>query len=562
MIYAIIFYAAAPNLAPQRSFMEREKDNKKLLIYALILLFSLVLFSGAYGIGMLNPTNADYVYSTWDTEQHYFGWVAYRNSDWHFPLGLHDGLTYPDLTSVIFTDSIPLFAIPGKLLSPLLPETFQYFGIYALLCLFLTGAITAHMLFEFSGDKFFITTAAFLSMIIPAVFIRSFMHEALAAQFLLFFTLETMFLFFKKKDLRSCLIRCALSGFLAGGTHIYFIPMCGMIVFSIFVFMIVDREKISRAFSVLFSYILSALFSVYIWGGFSTGLPAGSEKDFSGNSANLNTLFNPLSYSLFIKPLPMYDAGQDDGFSYPGLGVLVLFVVSVVSFVFVFRKGVRASKAAVISVVVLMLLSIFAATYNKVAFNDKLLLTYRIPLVNNLFGIFRGYGRMIWVLSSLLILLSFICLSFVQNKKFIVPILLCVLIAVQIADLSPLFTEKYTALKNAEEKTGFMETSVPLNDLLATGEYHHMLLDDSLKWTEDYSNFAVKNHLTLNRFYLARRNEEAEKKRQEEEIKNPTYDTIYVYKKKRSKVYEAAGIRPIDNNGKTLIGILCEDTDE
>ncbi|MBQ1547653.1 MAG: hypothetical protein IIZ61_04600, partial [Lachnospiraceae bacterium] len=120
--------------------MEREKDNKKLLIYALIFLFSLILFSGVYGIGMLNPTNADYVYSTWDTEQHYFGWVAYRNSDWHFPLGLHDGLTYPDLTSVIFTDSIPLFAILGKLLSPLLPETFQYFGIYALLCLFLTGA--------------------------------------------------------------------------------------------------------------------------------------------------------------------------------------------------------------------------------------------------------------------------------------------------------------------------------------------------------------------------------------------------------------------------------------
>ena len=36
---------------------------------------------------------------------------AYRNSDWHFPIGMIDSLVYPNQTSVIYTDSIPLFAI-------------------------------------------------------------------------------------------------------------------------------------------------------------------------------------------------------------------------------------------------------------------------------------------------------------------------------------------------------------------------------------------------------------------------------------------------------------------
>lgn len=43
------------------------------------------------------------------------------------------------MVSVLYTDSIPLFAIFFKALSPLLPETFQYFGLFGLMCYMLNG---------------------------------------------------------------------------------------------------------------------------------------------------------------------------------------------------------------------------------------------------------------------------------------------------------------------------------------------------------------------------------------------------------------------------------------
>ena len=61
----------------------------------------------------------------------------FRNSGWHFPVGLMDTITYPELYSVVYTDAVPAFAVVFKILSPVFPKTFQYFGIWGLLCFIL-----------------------------------------------------------------------------------------------------------------------------------------------------------------------------------------------------------------------------------------------------------------------------------------------------------------------------------------------------------------------------------------------------------------------------------------
>lgn len=53
---------------------------------------------------------------------------------------------YDEISSVIFTDSIPLFAILFKILSPVLPETFQYFDFWGMISYMLQGAISAKIL--------------------------------------------------------------------------------------------------------------------------------------------------------------------------------------------------------------------------------------------------------------------------------------------------------------------------------------------------------------------------------------------------------------------------------
>ena len=78
-----------------------------------------------------------------DVQQHYAGWLFYRQSPISLPLCETDHLNWPDGTSIAFTDSIPLFAAFFRLLSPLLPGIFQYFGLYTALCFALQGGFAA-----------------------------------------------------------------------------------------------------------------------------------------------------------------------------------------------------------------------------------------------------------------------------------------------------------------------------------------------------------------------------------------------------------------------------------
>ncbi len=68
-----------------------------------------------------------------DNTQHYIGWLAYRQDQWHWPLTYTNRLNNPTGTSIVFTDSIPLFGVLLKIFNDVLPENFQYFGLFILL---------------------------------------------------------------------------------------------------------------------------------------------------------------------------------------------------------------------------------------------------------------------------------------------------------------------------------------------------------------------------------------------------------------------------------------------
>ena len=80
-----------------------------------------------------------------DQVQHVLGWLFFRRSAWGLPLGRIDGLAWPVGTTVGYTDANPLLAIPAKLLSPVLPERFQYIGLWLCLCYGLQGWFGARL---------------------------------------------------------------------------------------------------------------------------------------------------------------------------------------------------------------------------------------------------------------------------------------------------------------------------------------------------------------------------------------------------------------------------------
>lgn len=95
----------------RKEFMGSTRKTQKLVTYALVATVSLLVFISIYGVNVLNPTYTDWLMAGGDARQHYMGWNAFRTSEWLFPFGLENNLAYPYKVSVIFTDSLPLFAI-------------------------------------------------------------------------------------------------------------------------------------------------------------------------------------------------------------------------------------------------------------------------------------------------------------------------------------------------------------------------------------------------------------------------------------------------------------------
>jgi hypothetical protein len=106
-------------------------DKRIIMPYWLMILVSSLLvvlsFALLYGFDIVNVTNDSWLYNeVGDMSQHYLGWLYYRKAPWSFPIGLQEGITYPYSFSVIYMDSIPIFALLFKMLSPVLPEVCQY----------------------------------------------------------------------------------------------------------------------------------------------------------------------------------------------------------------------------------------------------------------------------------------------------------------------------------------------------------------------------------------------------------------------------------------------------
>ena len=213
-------------------------------------LCGLFFFLYIYGVRIINPTYTDWLLHSDDLEgsvdltQHYLGWVFYRNSPWQFPFGLTEGL-YSSPVSVIYTDSIPLFAFIFKLLSPILPTDFQYFGMYGLLSYVLMGGFAVLLVRRFCKSSLILhIVSAIIFVANPVLLNRMFLHTALAGHFIivaglcLFFYHDT-FSFRKGCLLWTVLISC--------GTLInaYFTPM----LYGLLFFALVSNRKAKSSIS-------------------------------------------------------------------------------------------------------------------------------------------------------------------------------------------------------------------------------------------------------------------------------------------------------------------------
>ncbi len=296
-------------------------------------LLGVILFLFLYGTSTLDVTNVDWLLQKGDLSQHYLGWCFYRNSDWLFPIGLANTLSYPLTSSVIYTDSIPILAVFFKLFRNVLPESFQYFGWFVLVVYFFQGAISALLVHRLTGNAYYGILSACLFLLFAPFFFRTFAHTALSAHFLL---LLSFLVLLTRRHIEHIWRGIALWSFilfLTAGIHFFFMPMvgCCLLFYAIKVKLITHKWWPSLV--TLFIPICVAFAEVWLLGGLNSDVTTASQTSgtiwhLRESSANLNTFFNssvetyhPHSSPFQFTHLNTFTYGQFEGFAYLGIGV-------------------------------------------------------------------------------------------------------------------------------------------------------------------------------------------------------------------------------------------------
>lgn len=484
-------------------------------------LIGIVVFLICYGWQVLDVTDDSWLLTGQDISQHYIGWKFYRTSAWHFPLGQIDGMNYPDVSCIVFTDSIPLFAIFFKILSPVLPETFQYFGLWGLMTYLLIGGISSVVIRKSTENCWLCWIGSMFFCLSPYVFQRMYGHTALAGHWIILLAIaiwiyKPYFNTFRKKLF-------AWTGVLiiASLVHIYFIPMVMLFMFG---FCLQDLfENRGWKEDIIFAIIAVAadLIILYIVGAFSkSGSMAGG--GLGAYSANINSLINPTSYVTLMPSLPVRD-GQGEGFGYLGLGILLLSACAIGIYIaygywqakYVGRSESAARKAGNAafrySVIIVVFILLILAWSPEIVCGTQTI--FRIPypsIIRKALSIFRASGRFIWCVGY--IIMTWCIMVFCRHirGKMACVFLGCIL-AIQAVDLHWIIESKQ---KHYSESLPAVTMYSDAWEKLAAGKEHLIILPYDTVQEErgsaasyEIANFAVNHHMTINYFPEARSDE-------------------------------------------------------
>jgi len=178
--------------------------------YLLVPIFlGISAFFAVMGPFALDPNNIAWLASSDDIAQHYLGSVFYRYGPWSLPLGLNPNFGLEVSSSIVFSDSIPIMAFLLKLLNYLLPEPFQYFGIWALMCFILQAVFAWLLIGLFCNDEIAKAFGIVLLLFAPPMINRLGVHTSLASHFLI---LIALFLIIKPSQKHRVIYWCALLG--------------------------------------------------------------------------------------------------------------------------------------------------------------------------------------------------------------------------------------------------------------------------------------------------------------------------------------------------------------
>ena len=510
----------------------------KQISYRLLFLIGAVLgaicFIGIYGVKVLDFTNTGWLFfGDNDLRQHYIAWCHFRSEPWRFPFGLMNTLSYPDSMSVIYTDSIPIFAVFFKLYNGVMPESFQYFGLFGILSFMLMGGLSAIFLRRFIDDDVICIIGSLFYILSFQVIHRMYYHTALAAQWIIILAL-IIWVYDEKIEgtIKKGLIWAGM-GFLCVAIHSYYLAMVGMVLAALMVCQYVKNhvkdEKIIIAAQLplieFVAFCVGGLFNLWILGAFD-GEASASGYGLGTFSSNLNTFVNSMGYTRLIPGLPVYYDFQYEGFGYLGAGILFLYIVIAIGLVIrrvrkVPEKAFHQNKIYGQVTALLVLVSFMAAVLPDVAFGSIKIIHIPYPqFVQKILGIFRSNGRLVWVAVYVFMTagISFAAYTFRRYRPIAISLILFALVT-QIMDGSKMYKEKhdyFTSDFSYQTMWDDPDLAFITND---TNEFIFLYTDNDITLETAYYGYLHGNR-RQNNYYFARDIDDKLRLKIEEEMEN------------------------------------------
>ncbi|WP_136067483.1 DUF6311 domain-containing protein [Modicisalibacter radicis] len=519
------------NSSGMAQFGSALKGHQQALAVAVSALLGAWLALYLYGWSTIDPTQVRWLLTEGDPFQHFIGWDAFRRDEWRWPLGAIPQLGTLIDSSIVFTDSIPLLALPLKLFHDALPDPFQYQGLVMLSNHVLNAAFACGLALRLGCRPVGSVLFAALLILLPIVTMRGLGahgHEALTAHWLILWGLGLALRGGGRigDDISTmanwlCLLLVAVL------VHFYLFFMVGTLWTAWWLCQLI-RSMTSRRHKASLSLGVGAIISVasvlatmWLAGYFQYGLDVGPGSGFGYFSAEAMTYINPLSEAWFFKGTEMSGAshvlpgwltpiaGQYEGQAYAGIGALLFllagFLVAVRRLHWMQLR--KLSGEARLLAVALLGLFVFALGDRWVI--GKLVWSVDYPaLLAPLTEYIRSSGRMAWPLLYGLLLLCVVYLSKAIRYRNLIALLAIAWLA-QWADLKPFhhFIHSGLAGRVASVANGSPYPALEDDRLDALLESHDSLSylpGDDLGTLKPYTWLAVRHDLTLNVAYFAR----------------------------------------------------------
>jgi Family of unknown function (DUF6311) len=463
------------------------------------------------GPNALNPAVLDLAQGV-DPFKDYVGWMFFRNSPWTFPIGLNPTYGLEFSNSIVFSDSIPLLAFLFKAIRFILPETFQYLGIWTLICFVLQAYFAWLILGLITTNKAVQFFACSILLFSPPMLWRVNQHTALVAHFMI---LAAFYLIFSPERTSKVFNKGSFWALLLGAAVLTHFSLFVMIA-TIWGANLVDQAVFSNAGRLskikegtLQILWISPFVAFLMWqaGYFSMGSSSGSLGGYGFFRMNLLSPLDPKGWSYILRTLPL-PSDWGEGYMYFGLGLLFLWPFALYRFIkegslrTLFGKKIYKNLFLILA---LLCMALFAIT-NHIAIGRK---EFGFGISDSVYGIasiFRASGRFFWpMFYALNLACLYIVIRAYSNRSAL--ILLGVACCLQVVDTSAGWRAMH---QHISDPTKNIPHELSLKSPFwqeAAKHYKEIQLvspQDKGRGWEQIALYAAKYHLATNAVFLAR----------------------------------------------------------